>query len=131
MKKLLSLTALLAPSAALAQTQVITDANSLTQKLIGLGNIAIYLLISLAILYIIWNIVQFLIKGSDDETARSKARGGILWGIVGLAVILSIWGLVNILTNTFRTTPTNQPIPSLGNGLNNNNIPGAGVPQVQ
>jgi hypothetical protein len=34
---------------------------------------------------------------------RAAHRSSILWGLVGLAVILSIWGLVAILRNTFNT----------------------------
>lgn len=102
------------PMLALAQTNLVTDANSLTQKLIDISNVVIYLLIALAVIFIIWNIVMFLIK-SGEEDARTKARSSILWGIVGLAIILSIWGLVNILINTFRTTPPITPNPNISN----------------
>jgi Type IV secretion system pilin len=132
MKKILSIVAFLAPSVAMAQTQTITDVNSLTAKIVGIGNIVIYLLVSLAVIYIIWNTVQYFIKGnSGEENDRRKSGMGILWGIVGLAVILSIWGLVGILTNTFRTTPTNQPLPNLGNSVGNGGIPANQVPVVQ
>lgn len=132
MKKLLFLAAFLAPYIALAQTQTITDVNSLTAKLVGIGNTVIYLLVSLAVIYIIWNTVQYFIKGSGgEEGARTKAGMNILWGIIGLAVILSIWGLVGILTNTFRTTPTSQPIPNLGESTGPGGIPANQIPVVQ
>ena len=131
MKKLLTLVALLAPAAALAQTNTITDVNGVTSKLVGIGNTAIYLLVSLAVIFIIWNIVIYFIKGSSDEAARGKAGWSILWGIIGLAVILSIWGLVNILTGTFKTTPASQPIPNLGEQTGTGGIPGNQIPVVQ
>jgi len=125
MKKLLSLIAVLAPSTALAQTNTITDVNGVTAKLSGIGNTVIYLLVALGVIFIIWNVVMYMIK-AGDEGARKSAGMHVLWGIVGLAIILSIWGLVNILTGTFRTTPTNQPIPTV-----QDTMPGAGVPVVQ
>jgi heme/copper-type cytochrome/quinol oxidase subunit 2 len=132
MKKLLSLVAFLAPSIALAQTQTITDVNSLTAKLVGIGNTVIYLLVALAVIYIIWYTIQYFVKGKDDPTGGSNAKFRVLWGIVGLAIILSIWGLVGILTNTFRTTPANQPIPNLGNGYGTGGgIPANQIPVVQ
>jgi len=132
MKRLIASIAVLAPSVALAQTQTITDVNSLTAKLVGIGNTVIYLLVALAVIYIIWNTVQYFIKGSDEEGARKKTGMQILWGIVGLAIILSIWGLVGILTNTFRTTPASQPIPNLGNGYGTGGgIPANQIPVVQ
>jgi len=136
MKKVSIVLGLLVPSLAFAQQgngmSTITDANSLTAKLVGIGNTIIYLLISLAIIYIIWNIVQYFIKGSEDEGTRKKAGAGILWGIVGLAIILSIWGLVNILTNTFKTTPTSNAVPNLGTATQTGGIPmNGGIPTIQ
>ena len=105
MKKLLSIAVLLVPSVALAATQI-TDLNGVSSEMLKIGNLVIYLLISLAIVFIIWNIVLYFIKGSSEEGARKKAGLNIVWGVVGLAIALSIWGLVNILTGTFQTNTT-------------------------
>src|SRR6185369_5264186 len=91
--------------------QAITDVNSLTNKFTNLGNTAIQILIAFAVIWIIYNVVRYLIMGGEDPEKRKAAGSAILWGIVGLFVILSIWGLVRILTNTFRTdttAPVNQ-----------------------
>lgn len=100
MKKLIALALSLAPLSAFAQQ--ITDANGLTSKISNLGNTFVTLLISFAVIYIIWNVVRYLIAGGEED--RKKGGMGILWGVVGLFVILSIWGLVAILTNTFSTS---------------------------
>ncbi|MBP6858615.1 MAG: hypothetical protein KBC33_02170 [Candidatus Pacebacteria bacterium] len=94
----------------IASAQAITDVNTLTYKLTNLGNTFIQILIAFAVIWIILNVVRFIMSG-DDADKRKGYQGGILWGIVGLFVILSIWGLVRILTNTFRTdttAPVNQ-----------------------
>ena len=77
----------------------VTDANSLLLKVDSFFNVAVWVLISLSILFVVWNVVQFIRHAASDD--RKTYQNGILWGIVGLAVILSIWGLVNILGNTF------------------------------
>lgn len=107
MKKIIALLAVFVP--ALAGAQVITDVNSLTYKLTNIANTFIQILIAVAVLYIIWHVVRFLIIGGTDEEARKTARTAILWGVIGLFIILSIWGLVRILTNTFRTD-TSAPV---------------------
>jgi Na+/proline symporter len=116
MKKLIIALAVLAPSVAMA-AQPITDVNSLTSKVTGIGNTIIGVLISFAVIWIIWNVVRFIMSDSEK---RAEIRGSILWGLVGLFVILSIWGVVNILSNTFSTDnqapvqdfPTNTiPVP--------------------
>lgn len=100
MKKLIATLAVLAPSVAFAQ-QAVVDVNSLSQKITGIGNTVIGILIALAVIFIIYNVVQFIIKAGSDD--RKTYQSAILWGIVGLFVILSIWGLVNILSGTFNT----------------------------
>jgi hypothetical protein len=130
MKKILAIVAFAIPSVAFAQTlQPIVDVNSLSSRIIGIGNTATYLLVALAVIFIIWNVVIYLIKSTGDE-GKGKAGKNILWGIVGLFVIVSIWGLVNILTNTFSTVPTTQPIPNLTGNVNNGGIPANQIPLV-
>ena len=108
MKKIIAIVAVLTP--AFASAQAITDVNSLTYKLTNLGNTIIEILIAFAVLYIIFNVVRYIMSAEDPEK-RKTLGGAVLWGIVGLFVILSIWGLVNILSNTFRTN-TNAPTQS-------------------
>jgi len=105
MKKIFIATlTLLIPSITYAQALgKISNVNNLATRLAGIGNIITYLLVGLAVIYIIWHIVQYFIHG---ESAKRKEAGmNILWGIVGLFIIVSLWGLVNILVNTFYTDP--------------------------
>jgi hypothetical protein len=43
--------------------------------------------------------VQFVI--ADDEEAKTKGRNRMIWGIIGLVVIVGMWGLVKIVKDTF------------------------------
>lgn len=104
MKKIFAFLVAFVP--AIASAQAIVDVNSLTYKLTNIGNVVIEVLIAFAVIFIIYNVVRFIMASGDD---RAGFRSSFLWGIVGLAVILSIWGLVRILTNTFRTD-TNAPV---------------------
>jgi Kef-type K+ transport system membrane component KefB len=101
MKKLIAFVLAASPVAVFAQP--LTDINSVASKATNIGNLIIGLAISLAILYIIVSVVRYLIAGSGDEEARKKGGEAILYGVIGLFVILSIWGLVAILRNSFRT----------------------------
>ena len=105
MKKILATLAVLTP--AVASAQAITDINSLSYKLTNIGNLVIEVLIAVAVIDIIILAVRYIMAGENAD-GRKEIGKGILWGIVGLFVILSIWGLVRILTNTFRTD-TNAP----------------------
>ncbi len=65
-----------------------------------LENSVIPLLITVAIVIFIWGVVQF-IGNADNEEKRKKGREFMVWGIVSLFLIVSVWGIVHILTNTF------------------------------
>jgi len=73
------------------------------------------LLIALAVVVFLWGVFNF-IRASDDSK-KSEGKKLMLWGIIGLFVIVSIWGIVSILQNTFipsgRTTPRNVVIPEI------------------
>jgi ribose/xylose/arabinose/galactoside ABC-type transport system permease subunit len=58
------------------------------------------LIFSLAMLTFIWGVVQYVING-DDESKKEKGRNFMIWGIIGLTVMVCVWGLVKILGNTF------------------------------
>jgi hypothetical protein len=62
-------------------------------------NTIIPFLITLGILYFVWGVVTYVI--SADEEQKTKGRDKMIYGIIGLAVIVSVWGLVNILVKTF------------------------------
>jgi hypothetical protein len=81
----------------------ISNVNSLANRLAGIGNIVTYLLVGLAVIYIIWNVVHYFIRPSGSD--KGEAGMNILWGIIGLFIIVSLWGIVNILVNTFYTDP--------------------------
>lgn len=77
----------------------------------GLIKIIIPVLILGAVAYFIWGIVQFI--GSHDAEEKSQARNTMVHGIIGFAVILGLWGLVNILLSTFNLNGTNAAGPGV------------------
>lgn len=82
-----------------AQVTVVTILQAFTKSF----SLASGLLVSVALLVFLWGVVVF-ITNAGDEKARSEGRTKILWGIVGLAVIVSMWGVVNLLRTMVGTT---------------------------
>ena len=62
-------------------------------------NSIIPVIIALGVVYFVWGVVHYMIAGGDE--AKKKGRDQIIYGLIGLAVISGLWGLVNIITNTF------------------------------
>jgi len=66
-----------------------------------INNSVIPLLFALAVVYFIWGVVQFVILGSGEEAKRTQGRQHMIWGVIALAVMIGIWGLVAILGGSF------------------------------
>lgn len=66
----------------------------------------IKLIFTLAVLFFVWGVMKF-IRDADNPTKREEGRQFIIWGIIGLFVMASFYGLVRILENTFQL-PTNN-----------------------
>lgn len=56
---------------------------------------------ALALLFFLWGVMKF-IRDADNATKREEGRQFIIWGIIGLFVMVSVFGLVRILENTFQ-----------------------------
>lgn len=76
-------------------------------------NVLMPFIISLTVLVFIWGI--FRMVTSSDGAAREEARGYITWGIIALFVMVSVWGLVNILVRSINLDNTAPPAPGLPN----------------
>jgi hypothetical protein len=108
MKKIIALIIVsLMPVSVFAQASGLRDINDVAQKATSIGNLFTGLLIGLSIIYIVYAVVRYLIIGDGDD--RGAAGMNILYGVVGLFVILSIWGLVSLLTGTFRFQDNQRP----------------------
>jgi len=79
---------------------------TILQRFNALINTVIGLLFAVAVLIFLWGVVQFIAK-AGDEAGRTKAKGIMTWGIVGLVVMASVWGILNAIVGYFNT---NLPI---------------------
>jgi hypothetical protein len=75
------------------------DALGILQVISQIFGVVIPILVTLAVIYVIVGVIKYA-TASDDET-QATARKSILHGIIALFVIVSIWGLVAILNQTF------------------------------
>jgi len=72
-----------------------------------LMNAVIPLLVALAIVGFVYGIIQYFLN-PDNEEKRKAGKSFMLWGLITLFVMVSIWGLVGIFSKTL--TPNNNPV---------------------
>lgn len=78
-----------------------------------LMNAGVPLLVALAIIGFIYGIIKYFLN-PDNEEQRKQGKSFMFWGLFTLFVMVSIWGLVGILSETFTDGTT--ILPSLPSG---------------
>ncbi len=58
------------------------------------------LLVTAGIAYFIYGVIRYVIAGDSKE--REEGKQLMIWGIIGLFAIVSMWGLVKLLAATFN-----------------------------
>ncbi len=62
-------------------------------------NPLILLLFGIATVVFMWGVVKY-IANADNESERSKGSKAIVYGIVGMFVMFSVFGIMNLIANT-------------------------------
>ncbi len=85
-----------APTLVLAAAADLTYLQELVNDLGGIISALIPVAVALGILFFIWGLVQFIFA-SGDENAKDEGKRRMIWGVVALFAIVSVWGLVALL----------------------------------
>ena len=105
----LLLTALLVPSLAFAGYIAAYPAGGCDVYLCWLGGmildiintVLVPVLFAVSFIMFLYGIAKAYIFSSGDPEAVKAGHKLVLWGIVAFAVMISVWGLVNVVANTF------------------------------
>lgn len=68
---------------------------------ITLLNYIVMALLTGALMFFLYGIFVLMFVGGTNEESRSKGKKFMLWGIISLFVMVSVWGLVAILKTSF------------------------------
>lgn len=106
-----SVIAVLLPLFASAQT--IQSVLSIAKGIVGLIS---PLIMTIGVAVFIYGIVRYIAASGDEEKIKS-AKGYIVYGLLGLFVMVAFWGIVTAIVNTFGlgggSSITLPPPPSL------------------
>ncbi len=86
------------------------DFKCLTESFTGVLGYAVYFLVASALLVFLWGVAKYILAaGAEDKLKEGKEM--IIYGLIGLTVMLSVWGLVGILRNAVFKDISNTPPP--------------------
>jgi len=77
---------------------------------------SIRLLAGIALLVFFWGLVKFIFA-QGSETVKTEAKKVMVWGLIALFVMISVWGII-IFMQVALLGGTNFPAPPLPNIVN-------------
>lgn len=77
---------------------------SLVEKITtGILTPVINLLFVLATVIFLWGVIQYVLGSQGDQKKLDQGKQVMIWGIIGMFVMVSAWGIVKILCQFFGT----------------------------
>lgn len=62
-------------------------------------NPLVLLLMTIATVVFLWGVIEFISKGDNDE-AVTKGKRHMVYGIIGLFIMVSVWGIMQLICTT-------------------------------
>ena len=63
------------------------------------------IIFAFAFVVFVWGIVSYFFIHGSDETKRTEGKKFAFWGVIGMVVLLSVWGFVNLVLSTLGIMP--------------------------
>ncbi|MCH7529515.1 hypothetical protein IIB50_00075 [Patescibacteria group bacterium] len=104
------------PLGILALSPIVVSAQGLDNVIDTAGNLigaVTPVVLALALLYFFWGLAKYILSAGNEEK-KTEGRNIMIWGFLALFIMVSVWGLVGILAETFNVeTGGTIPIPSV------------------
>ncbi len=76
-----------------------------------INSVFVPLIFALAFITFLYGVARTYIFSHGEAAEVSEGHKLILWGLIGFVVMLSLWGMVNVVADTFNLTGINAPTP--------------------
>ena len=60
---------------------------------------------ALCLLYFFWGVAKYIRTGAGSEEAAKEGRRIMVWGVVGLFVAFSVWGIISFIQSELGIPP--------------------------
>ncbi|MCF7865195.1 MAG: hypothetical protein K9M11_01700 [Candidatus Pacebacteria bacterium] len=75
-------------------------------------NPIIMLLFAVAVLVFLYGVFMY-IKDSDSEDGRATGSKHIMYGIFGMFIMISVFGIMNLIMNTIGVSPSDTGVTQI------------------
>lgn len=78
-----------------------------------ISDVLLPLLFGIALLFFVWNTVKFFIIDAGQDDAKDNAKRLALYGIGAFVLLVSLWGIVNVLISSLGWNESESVTPDL------------------
>ena len=71
-------------------------------------DILIPLAFAVCLLYFFWGVAKYIGKGAASEEAAKEGKRIMIWGIIGLFIAVSIWGIISFIQGELLISPITE-----------------------
>lgn len=104
-----------------------TISGAITNIISFINDVLVPLVFAVAFIVFLYGVARYFIAGAADPEKRKNGRDIIIYSVVGFAVMMSVWGLVNLVKNSFGFDSNARPcLPTFGKDTDCSNVPGSG-----
>lgn len=96
-----------------------------------INTVAVPLVFAVAFIVFLFGVFRYFIVGGANAEKRKEGTQLIVYSIIGFAVMIVVWGLVNLIVGTLGfTNNTRPPLPTFSNTSTDNSTTQAPMSQT-
>ena len=80
----------------------------LFERISSILSLSIGTLIGVAVVVFMWGVIQYVLAQGDEKKLQA-GRSYMMYGIIGLTVMVAVWGFVNLLIFTIFGSASSDP----------------------
>lgn len=103
MKKIIGAGLAFAPFLAFAEVLELGGTKGIVGNVTDFLGVLVPFILALAVLFVLFGVLQFVMSAGDEE-GRKAAKAKMIWGIVGIIIMVSLYGIINFLTGELGLT---------------------------
>ena len=84
------------------------DLGNIDSLVVAIGGIVSKLIpiaFAIGLLFFFWGLAQYILSSGNEET-KAQGRNMMIWGVIALFVMASVWGLVAFIGNALGIDQT-------------------------
>lgn len=70
------------------------------------------LVVALALLFFFWGLAMFILAAGDKDK-KDKGKAVMVWGVIALFIMVSVWGIISVVRETFGLQNTQINVPGV------------------